>query len=94
MADAMDEGLIQQIRTLIKRDSLRITQHAHQEYELREIIHPVRSKGKLIVIDHVPADVCTVCGDVLLSPETVRHIESILKKTGKPETSAPVFEYA
>ena len=44
----------------------------------------MRSKGKLIVIDHVPADVCTVCGDVLLSPETVRHIEGILKKTGKP----------
>lgn len=34
------------------------------EYEERQIIHPVRYHGQVIVIDHVPAEVCSVCGDV------------------------------
>ncbi len=37
------------------------------EYEYREIIHTVRHEGQLRVIDHVPAEVRRVCGDVLLA---------------------------
>jgi len=42
------------------------------EYEERKIVHTVRHQGQVVVIDHVPAEVCSVCGDVLLKPETVR----------------------
>jgi YgiT-type zinc finger domain-containing protein len=52
------------------------------EYEERKIVHTVRYQGQVIVIDHVPAEVCTICGDVLLKPETVRGIETLLR-TGK-----------
>ena len=38
------------------------------EYEEREITHTVRHKGRVAVIDHVPAEVCSVCADVLLKP--------------------------
>jgi len=38
------------------------------DYEERRSVHTVRRRGQVVVIDHVPAEVCTVCRDVLLSP--------------------------
>ncbi len=64
------------------------------EYEPRDIPHTVRHQGRIVVIDHVPADVCSVCGDVLLKPETVRHIEALLRQEAKPASSVPFYEYA
>ncbi len=34
------------------------------EYKDRKIVYTVRCYGKVVVIDHVPAEVCSVCGDV------------------------------
>jgi YgiT-type zinc finger domain-containing protein len=62
-------------------------------YEAKEIIHSVRHHGEVVVIDHVPALVCDCCGDVLLEPETVRRIESILD-SARPVRSAPLYEFA
>jgi YgiT-type zinc finger domain-containing protein len=64
------------------------------EYEKKKIVHTVRHKGKVIVINHVPAEVCTVCGDVLLKPATVRKIETLLKTKGKPAGTVPLYEFA
>lgn len=64
------------------------------EYEARQIVHTVRHKGQVIVIDHVPAEVCSVCGDVLLKPETVRHIEELLRTATRPTGTVPLYEYA
>lgn len=63
-------------------------------YETREIVHTVRSHGSLRVIDHVPAEVCSICGDTLLTPETIRAIEGILSIPGSPASSVPLYEYA
>ena len=63
-------------------------------YEERRIVHTVRRNGRIIVIDHVPAEVCDVCGDVLLAPDTIRHIEGMLASMQEPDRMAPVFEYA
>jgi YgiT-type zinc finger domain-containing protein len=63
------------------------------EYEAREIYHTIRHLGKVIVIDHVPADVCSLCGDTLLGPNTVRHIESLLEKQKSPSRMVPLYEY-
>jgi len=63
-------------------------------YEDRKIVHTVRRDGHVVVIDGVPAEVCSVCGDVLLKPDTVRRIEVILRQAGKPDRTAPVYEYA
>ncbi len=62
-------------------------------YETREVTHTVRHAGDLVVIDHVPAQVCTVCGDVLLEPDTVRGIERLLSSREAPARTAPVYEY-
>ena len=63
------------------------------EYEEREIAHTVRHQGQGIVIDHVPAEVCAVCGDVLLKPETVREIEALLDSATQPTTTVPLYAF-
>ncbi len=64
------------------------------DYESRTVVHTVKPRGEVIVIDHVPAEVCNVCGDVLLSPETVRRIEALLKTNGRPARKVPLYEFA
>ena len=64
------------------------------EYEERLIVHTVRHRGQVIVIDQVPAEVCSVCGDVLLKPETVRQIEALLRTATVPVRTVPLYEYA
>ena len=64
------------------------------EYEDRRIVQTARHAGRLVVIESVPAEVCSVCGDVLLRPETIRRIERTLRKAGKPDRTALVYEYA
>lgn len=62
--------------------------------ERTQVTHTIRHRGRVIVIDHVPADVCSVCGDVLLEPETLRGIERLLADLPKPTESAPLYEFA
>jgi len=63
------------------------------EYEEKMVVHTVRHRGMVIVIDNVPAEVCSVCGDLLLKPSTVRKIEAMLKKLPQPKTTIPLYEY-
>ena len=63
------------------------------QYEDRKVVHTVRHNGHVVVIDGVPAEVCSICGDVLLKPDTVRRIEAILREARKPDRTAPVYEY-
>jgi len=64
------------------------------EYEDQDVVHTVAHGGQTIVIEGVPAEVCSVCGDTLLSPETVHGIEGLLKSHEKPIKTAPVFEFS
>jgi YgiT-type zinc finger domain-containing protein len=64
------------------------------EFEARKVVHTIKRRGEVIVIDHVPAEVCTVCGDVLLTPETVRRIEALLQATPPPNRNVPLYEFA
>jgi len=64
------------------------------EYEARTVVHTVKRRGEVIVIDHVPAEVCTFCGDVLLAPETVRRIEALLSTDPTPARRVPLLEFA
>ena len=56
-------------------------------------MHTVRHDGQVIVIDHVPADVCSVCGDALLEPDTVRRIGSLLDEKRQPAMTVPLYEF-
>lgn len=47
-----------------------------------------------MVIDHVPAEKCPVCGDVLFTAQTVRRIGRLLAHLPEPVETVPLFEYA
>jgi YgiT-type zinc finger domain-containing protein len=64
------------------------------EYEQREVVHTIRQGNRIIVIDHVPAEVCTLCGDVLFTPETVRKIEALRHTTEVPPRTVPLYDFA
>ena len=64
------------------------------ELEQREITHTVRHKGQLVVIDHVPAEVCRACGETLLAPDAIRRIQDILESERAPSRTVPLYDYA
>lgn len=63
------------------------------DYEEEHIIHTVQYHGEVVVIEHVPAEVCSICGDVLMKPETVRGIEDLLREKRPPVKRVPMYEY-
>jgi YgiT-type zinc finger domain-containing protein len=63
------------------------------QYEERQVVHTMRYHGRVIVIDHVPAEVCSVCGDVLFKPGTVRRIEELLRAEAHPARTVFLYEY-
>ncbi len=64
------------------------------EYEERLIVHMVKKGGEVFVFENVPAEVCSVCSDTLLRPETVRHLEKLIQGKSKPEKLVPLYNYA
>jgi YgiT-type zinc finger domain-containing protein len=62
-------------------------------YEEREVIQAVRYCDKPVVIDHVPAEVCSVCGDILLKPETVRKLWRLLREATIPVATSSIYEF-
>ena len=63
-------------------------------YEPRLIVHTVKQGDELMVFDDVPAEVCDVCSDTLLAPDTLRHLDALIKKqSGHPRSMAPVYAY-
>lgn len=64
------------------------------EYEETMIIHVVTRDKDIYVFDHVPAEICSVCGDTLLKPETIRKLERRMKEKKQPARFAPVYEFA
>ena len=64
-------------------------------YQPQGVVHTVRHHGEIIVIENVPAEVCSECGDVLFSPDTVQRIEQIIRERRQPAVRhAPVYQFA
>jgi len=64
------------------------------QYDLKLIVHTLQRSSEIVVFEHVPAEVCSVCGDTLLTPLTIKHLEKLLYTKSKPGRTAPVYEYA
>ena len=64
------------------------------EYEARRVFHAMKHEGRIIVIDQVPADVCTECDDALFDADTVRRIEDLLRQDRQPASTVPLYEFA
>jgi YgiT-type zinc finger domain-containing protein len=63
------------------------------EYDHRLIVHTVKHGAELLVFENVPAEVCDVCSDALLAPETIRHLEELMHRRAEPHKHAPVYSY-
>ena len=64
------------------------------EYEQREVVRAVRQGDRIIVIEHIPAEVCDVCGDVLFTPETIERLEALRQTTKAPVRMVPLYRFA
>ncbi|MCA1669542.1 MAG: YgiT-type zinc finger protein [Thermomicrobia bacterium] len=58
------------------------------------VTHTGHFRGEIIVIDHVPAEVCSICGDVLFKPETESKTEVLMQQRVQPAQMVPLYEYA
>jgi len=63
------------------------------QYERRLIVHVVKRGKDVLVFEDVPAEVCDVCSDSLLTPETIRHLEALMRQRTEPRSHAPVYAY-
>ncbi len=61
-------------------------------YESKLINHIITKDGQIIVIERVPASVCNICGDTLISLKTTRILEDMLEHPGDPVGTVPVYE--
>ena len=63
------------------------------EYESKLIIHTIKHGANVLIFENVPAEVCDVCSDTLLTPETIRHLEELMRRHIEPRKQAPVYAY-
>ena len=61
-----------------------------------EVTYTVEHDGKFFLIEHVPARVCRETGEKFFTPETVEHIQAVIRNRQKPVRviETPVFKYA
>ena len=52
-----------------------------------------RYRGRLIVIDGVPADICSFCGDTLFRPDTAETLERMVRNPPAPVGTVPLYQY-
>ena len=61
-----------------------------------EVTYTVEKDGKFFLIEHVPARVCRQTGEQYFAPETVEHIQAVIKNRKEPVRviETPVYKYA
>jgi len=61
-----------------------------------EVTYTLEHGGKFYLIEHVPARVCRETGEQYFAPQTVEHLQSLIKGTKAPGRviETPVYEYA
>lgn len=60
-----------------------------------EVTYTLEHEGKFFLIEHVPARVCQETGEEFFTPETVEHIQALIKSKKKPAKviETPVYRY-
>jgi YgiT-type zinc finger domain-containing protein len=62
----------------------------------REVTFAYEEDDKYLIIEHVPAEVCTQCGEKTYSPEVTDAILRFARKKAKPsrKIEVPVYDFA
>ncbi len=63
------------------------------DLERKQITYVQEFEGRVIIIEDVPADVCTQCHEKLLAPDIVREIQRIVWEAPAPEREERVPVY-
>ena len=52
-------------------------------------------EGRLVLVEHVPADVCDRCGEVSFSPDVVDRLQQVVRQKEPPARviETPVYEF-
>lgn len=60
------------------------------------VTYVLEHAGEFFIIEQVPARVCMETGEQFFAPETVDHIQSVVRKRRKPSKiiQTPVYQYA
>jgi YgiT-type zinc finger domain-containing protein len=61
-----------------------------------QVTYTLEVGGKFCIVENVPARVCRETGEQFFSPETVEHIQALIKGQKPPVRviETPVYEYA
>ena len=61
-----------------------------------EVTYALEYDGRFYLIQHVPARVCRETGEQYFAPETVEHIQALIRSKKPPDKTieTPVYEYA
>ena len=61
-----------------------------------KVTYTLERGGKFFIVENVPARVCAETGDQYFAPETVEHIQAIIKSRKMPDRviDTPVYNYA
>lgn len=61
-----------------------------------KVTYTLEHGGKFYIVENVPARVCKETGEQYFAPETVEHIQAIIKRRKEPDRviETPVYEYA
>jgi YgiT-type zinc finger domain-containing protein len=60
-----------------------------------KVTYTLEAAGKFYVVEQVPARVCKETGEQYFAPETVAHIQALIKSNRTPDRiiQTPVFQY-
>jgi HTH-type transcriptional regulator / antitoxin MqsA len=61
--------------------------------ESKKITYPQEYKGKIVILEKVPAEVCRQCGEVLLKPDILKKVQELVCSETKPKRTAQVAVY-
>jgi len=72
-----------------------------RRFEMKEtmvesrVTYTLEHDGKFFIVENVPARVCKETGEQFFSPETVEHIQAIIKNRRRPDRviETPVYNY-
>lgn len=61
-----------------------------------KVTYTLEHDGKFFIVENVPARVCKETGEQYFAPDTVEHIQAIIKSRHRPVRviETPVYEYA
>ena len=64
--------------------------------EKKSVTFTYEAAGNFLFVEHVPAEVCTKCGEKTYSPEVTDELLKFAKKKTKPAKilNVPVFDFA